>query len=441
MNKYEESNVVELKREITEDLKKEIIAFLNTRGGMIFVGVDNDGSLVPFKTAKQRDEVNLKIAGWLQDSIYPISTNQIEYKFNNDHILEIKIEEGPNKPYYLKDKGPRPEGVYKRVGSSKRKVSEDEILRMIMSSNNYVYENDTSDEQKLTFNYLEQAFKKEEITFNERLMLSLGIKNKNKVFTNLGFLLSDQSNIVVKYAEYDESLNFNQKKEFKGPLNKILNDIEEQINKINIISAVIDGTTFKRKETKSYPDPSLREMIINAICHADYFIRSNIKIEFYKDKARITNPGGVYNASLEDVMNGIQTYRNPKLVNILDKLHYIENYGTGIPRTINAYKYFESKPSFNSTENFFVVELPNVSYKKDFDQINDLINDQINDLGLEILKLVKDNPGINVPTMIIKLKAKNKEISADQIRNEIKRELKGYIKHSGSNKTGGYFLE
>ena len=441
MNKYEESNVVELKREITEDLKKEIIAFLNTRGGTIFVGVDDDGSLVPFKTAKQRDEINLKIAGWLQDSIYPISTNQIEYKFNNDHILEIKIEEGQNKPYFLKDKGPRPEGVYKRVGSSKRKVSEDEILRMIMSSNNYVYEDDISDEQKLTFNYLEQAFNKEEITFNERSMLSLGIKNKNKVFTNLGFLLSDQSNVVVKYAEYDELLNFIQKKEFKGSLVKLLDDLEEQVNKVNVVSAVIDGTTFKRKETKSYPDPSLREMIINAICHADYFIRSNIKIEFYKDKARITNPGGVYNASLEDVMSGMQTYRNPKLVNILNKLHYIENYGTGIPRTINAYKNFDSSPSFDSTENFFVVELPNILHKKDFDQINDHINDQINDLGLEILKLIKENPGINVPTMIKEFKTKNKEISVDQVRNEIKRELKEYIVHDGSNKKGGYYLK
>ena len=83
------------------------------------------------------------------------------------------------------------------------------------------------------------------------------------------------------------------------------------------------------------------------------------------------------------------------------------------------------------------VELPNILHKKDFDQIND----QINDLGLEILKLIKDNPGINVPTMIKKFETKNIEISVDQVRNEIKRELKEYIVHNGSNKTGGYYLK
>lgn len=54
-------------------------------------------------------------------------------------------------------------------------------------------------------------------------------------------------------------------------------------------SAVIDRTTWKRIETSSYPGNSLREIILNAFCHTNYFIRSNIKVEFYKDKAKITS--------------------------------------------------------------------------------------------------------------------------------------------------------
>lgn len=57
------------------------------------------------------------------------------------------------------------------------------------------------------------------------------------------------------------------------------------------------------------------------------------------------------------------------------------------------------------------------------------------------MKLVKNNPGINVPTMLEKIKYTSKDVSADQIRNEIKRELKDYIIHEGSNKTGGYYLK
>ena len=50
--------------------------------------------------------------------------------------------------------------------------------------------------------------------------------------------------------------------------------------------------------------------------HANYFIRSNIKIEFFPDKAKITSPGGIFNASMDDIMNGVQTYRNPRLVHV-----------------------------------------------------------------------------------------------------------------------------
>ena len=57
----------------------------------------------------------------------------------------------------------------------------------------------------------------------------------------------------------------------------------------NDISAVIDGTSQQRKETISYLRASLREFILNDFCHSNYLIRSNIKIEFYDDKVKITN--------------------------------------------------------------------------------------------------------------------------------------------------------
>ena len=97
-----------------------------------------------------------------------------------------------------------------------------------------------------------------------------------------------------------------------------------------------DGSSWKRIEIVSYPGASLREGILNAIAHANYFIRSNIKIEFYDDIVKITNPGGIYQATLEQILDGIQTYRNPRLVNILNKLHYIENFVTGIPSNLRS---------------------------------------------------------------------------------------------------------
>jgi len=76
---------------------------------------------------------------------------------------------------------------------------------------------------------------------------------------------------------------------------------------------------------------------------------------------------------MKDIMSGVQTYRNPKLVHILDKLNLIENYGTGISRTILAYNDSIRKPEFKATENFFTAILPNLNFKND--QIKAIISD------------------------------------------------------------------
>ena len=175
-----------------------------------------------------------------------------------------------------------------------------------------------------------------------------------------------------------------------------------------------------------------------SFCHTNYFIRSNINVEFYKDKAKITSPGGLYKTTLEDVLKGVQTYRNERLVHLLDKLGLIENYGTGIARTLNAYKGTGREPEFYDSENFFIVYLPNLNYR---DQINDQINDQITELGLSILRTVSGNPGIKADRIHEILSSEDKAITLNMVRNSIKRELRNYIELRGSRKTGGYYLK
>ena len=301
-----------------------------------------------------------------------------------------------------------------------------------METRRYSYEEDISDEQDLTFKAFSRVLEDNEMKLTVRMMNTLGMKSRSGEYTNLAFLMSDQSDIVVKLAEYDSDMNFRIKKSFKGSLVKILSDVEEQTERLNDVKVVIDGSSFKRKETKSYPGASIREMVLNAFCHANYFLHSNIKIEFFPDKAKISSPGGIFNVTMDDIMNGVQTYRNPRLVNVFDKLHLIENFGTGIPRTLQSYEGYEVKPEFKASENFFIVTLPNV---------NCIQNESINDLGLEILRLIKENPGINAPSITSLLSVKDHSVTLFRVKNEIGRNLDRYIEHVGSNKTGGYYLK
>lgn len=179
---------------------------------------------------------------------------------------------------------------------------------------------------------------------------------------------------------------------------------------------------------------NITSAIFLSFCHTNYFIRSNIKVEFYKEKAKITSPGGLYKTTLEDVLKGVQTYRNERLVHLLDKLGLIENYGTGIARTLNAYKGTGREPEFYDSENFFIVYLPNLNYR-------DQINDQITELGLSILRTVSGNPGIKADRIHEILSSEDKAITLNMVRNSIKRELRNYIELRGSRKTGGYYLK
>ena len=150
----------------------------------------------------------------------------------------------------------------------------------------------------------------------------------------------------------------------------------------------------------SYPGASLCESILNAFCHSNYFIRSNIKIEFYDDKVKIANPRGIYQATLEQIFDGVQTYRNPGLVNILSKLHYIENFITGIPRILEAYENSIRKVDFSVSDNFFIIKLPYLNYG---DPVNDPVNDPMNDPINVNEKIVLDinlrNPKITIAEM------------------------------------------
>lgn len=191
----------------------------------------------------------------------------------------------------------------------------------------------------------------------------------------------------------------------------------------------------------------MRESLLNAFCHSNYFIRSNIKVEFYDDRVKITNPGGIYQATLEQVFEGVQTYRNPGLVNILSKLHYIENFGTGIPRILEAYENSKQKVDFSVSENFFIINLPNLNYNDPTnDSTNDPTNDQIknnslNDVDLSILRTIQLNPGLNAKQISEKLHLQYANMTIDIVKNSLKRKLKKYVEFRGALKTGGYFAK
>lgn len=360
--KFKESETVELKLIVTDVIKKEIVAFANSEGGTIYIGVSDDGEVVGIEDS---DKSGLQVSSMVHDNIKPDLSMFVSYRtlnFDGKEVLSIDVERGTNRPYYLANKGLRPEGVYIRHGFSPIPASDSTIRNMIKETDGDVYEALRSINQDLTFNSCENEFKNRNIDFKEQ---ALKLVSNDGLYTNLGLLLSDQCPYTIKAAvfeDYDQSL-FKDRNEFSGSLLKQLEDVYSFIDKYNNNRSTFDK--LWRIDTRDYPEKALREALLNSIVHRDYSYSASTLISIYKDRLEIVSVGGLMPGyELKDIKNGLSDTRNPNLANIFYRLKLIEAYGTGIKKIYDAYELSGCEPEIITTNNSFKIILPNLNYKQ-----------------------------------------------------------------------------
>ena len=106
-----ETENIEFKSQVTDDIYKEVIAFANTDGGIIYIGIDDNGNAIGIDNV---DETYSRITNGIRDAIQPDITMFIKYNLQENKVVKISVSEGSYKPYYLKSKGLKPSGVYIR---------------------------------------------------------------------------------------------------------------------------------------------------------------------------------------------------------------------------------------------------------------------------------------------------------------------------------------
>ena len=360
--RFKESETVELKQVVVDDIKKTIIAFANSAGGMLYVGVNDDGEVVGVPNS---DDTLLKINNMIRDSITPDVTMFVqgsEEIVDGKSIIIITVQRGTERPYYLGAKGMRPEGVYIRHGAASVPTTNSAIRRMIKDTDGDSFENLRSLHQDLTFEVATAEFKQRKVDFETASMMTLGLMNSEKIYTNLGLLLSDQCAHVVKVAVFqDDSMKiFKDRNEFGGSLFKQMTDVYKFIELHNPIQSTFDK--LLRIDKRSFPEEALREALLNALVHREYSLSGSILVKIFPDRIEFISSGGLLGGiNLADIMSGYSICRNPKLAAVFYRLHLIESYGTGMQKIFGAYDRSGKEPKIEITPNVFKVVLPNIN--------------------------------------------------------------------------------
>lgn len=359
---FQESETVELKAIVVEDVKKEIIAFANCEGGKLYIGVRNDGTVLGLDDP---DGAALQISNMVRDAIKPDLTMFLHYETleeDGKKIVAVDVQQGTERPYYIAKKGLRPEGVYVRQGYSSVPATNTVIRRMIKETDGDRFEEMRSLEQNLTFEAAEKEFAERNVLFGQAQRITLGIMSQDGVYTNLGLLLSDQCVHTIKAAVFEGTSQnqFKDRKEFSGSLFRQMGEAYDFIDFRNQTHSTFEK--LHRIDRRDYPEVAVREALLNLLVHREYSFRASTFISIYTDRMEFTSIGGLVNGvTLNDVKMGISVCRNAKLANVFYRLELIEAYGTGILKIMDAYAGTGMTPQLETSDNAFKIILPNLN--------------------------------------------------------------------------------
>lgn len=352
-----------------DDLAAEMVAFSNTEGGTLVIGVSDKGEIVGLKDWDKTMQRLANVAS--QNCEPPVYFIVEKVTIEDKNILVVKIPKGPQRPYRTN------RGIYYvRVGSSKRQATREELLRLYQAGRAIYYDElpvPGTSLDDLDLLYFRKFFEDFYQTRLEDFSLPKLLENM-KVLTPLedqpaftvgGYLLFSRHPqkhfpyakiTVASFAgeQIDEEF---EKKDLEGKL-------EEQIQGVETLFKLYLKTPVKIKGFASerrieIPFEALREAVINAVAHRNYHLPAQVRIFVFADRIEIISPGKLPNTiTLENIRLGVHAERNPLLVSFLSKMGYMTQIGTGVIRMIRLLKQHTGKePEFEERGEEFLVRI------------------------------------------------------------------------------------
>jgi len=385
-----ESKNVEFKVELpkkSEKYMKSVIAFSNTSGGKIVIGIDDESKEIIGVNEKEVFRIMDSIANAVSDSCEPQIMPDITFQTIDDKcVVVVKIYPGSSRPYFLKSAG-KDNGTYIRVAGTSRpadaikirelemegvnlswdeltcvgyEVTGDAVNRLCRDIKQYMMDSATTDEDKKAVR---------DVTKEHLLNWKVLKQTEGEIMATNSFVLLTSnyfrfSKIQCALFKGTERDIFIDKKEYSGALYEQIESAYQFVLRHINLGAEIEGIV--RKDSYELPIGAIREMIVNAVCHRNYMDNSCVQVAVYDDRVEVTSPGMLYGGlTLEEAMNGRSKIRNRAIAEVFSRMEIVESWGTGIRRIMNrAKEYGLTEPEFQEIGDTFRVNLYRKADKK-----------------------------------------------------------------------------
>jgi ATP-dependent DNA helicase RecG len=369
----------------SKNLSKEIVAFANSTGGKIFLGIDDNGKI-------KGVEITNKLKSQIQDLAKNCDPSiNIELK-GIGNILIIEVFEGKNKPYFCSS------GFYFRNGANSQKMKREEILDFVISEGRVRFDeiitNVKDYSSDLVKDYLKRIGMKENVDMN--VLINLGVCDVNGNLNNAGILFFTEKpkkymiNAYITCARYKgiEKVNVIDRKDFEGGLISQVENSMEFIKRNTSLSYEIKD--LARREIPEYPSEAVREALLNAVMHRDYFIEGgNVQIDIYDNRLTITNIGGLMKPLTIETFGKVAVRRNPLIADLFHRINFIERMGTGIKRIREGCEKHGGVEFNFEVEGYFISEFKLISGKTGGKKVieNQGESDQLNQVDAKLTQV------------------------------------------------------
>lgn len=336
-----------------DSLAAEMAAFANTNGGVIFIGVQDNGT-VSGLTPQEVHTVNQLISNVASQHVRSplvVQTQNILLE-NGNVVIALTVPEGMDKPYF-----DRKGVIWLKTGSDKRRINSKEELRRLFQHTCQFHADELPANagidklDKLLFrDFLKKSHNS---SFPDapaeqlRLLQNLNLAASNGNLNLAGVLLfAEQPELifpqfVVKGVCFPgtelSAASYNDTEDFEGPLSRLFKDVLAFV--MRNLHKVQGNNSVNSPGTPEIPEQVFEELLVNALVHRDYLVSAPIRVFIFDNRVEIVSPGTLpNNLTIDNIKNGNSNIRNPILVSYAAKgLLPYHGIGSGILRALEAW--------------------------------------------------------------------------------------------------------